>query len=107
MPSTLKLVEEAVGLQKFEVLATAIDQLSRLRQSEGANEGTLDDQIAVLDLEELATQFAVTGETLRKNLCAALGKGAVFRVGKKWVIRKQRFLEYLRRQEMGSDQPDV
>ena len=99
MFTTLQLVDEAVGLQKFEVLATAIDRLSQHRQSEGVNEGTLDDQIAVLDIEELAGQFAVTGDTLRKNLCAALGKGAVFRVGKKWVIRKQRFLEYLRRQE--------
>ena len=64
---------------------------------------SLDDQIETLDVCELAEQYNVSFETLRKQITGVMGDSAVFKVGKKWVIRKRKFLDYLQIKESGED----
>lgn len=49
--------------------------------------------LEVLDVVELGQQFGVSAECMRKKLRQAGGK--VFKMGKKYVIRKVAFLEVL------------
>lgn len=88
------MVEEATGTGKFAVLAAAIDQLAEQLLCVSARIG-VDDEIATLDVEELASTNGVSFETMRKQLCEVLGRTAVHRLGKRWVLRKRKFLEYL------------
>ena len=103
MTSTLRSVSEAVGTEKFSVLAAAVD---RVIDDQGAlREGLrVDDEIETLDMATLALEFGVTLPTLRKQIQCELGMTAAFKLGKKWVIRKRTFLEYLRRKESAPPQ---
>ncbi|MFT5467878.1 MAG: hypothetical protein ACI8UO_002985 [Verrucomicrobiales bacterium] len=98
MSTTLEQLNSALGTEKFTVLATVIDQL-RCFQAEIASGVDLDDRIETLDVADLAEEHGVSFETMRKELRSVAGKNAVFRLGKKWVIRKQRFLDYLQTKE--------
>lgn len=98
MATTLEMVESATGLSKFTVLAAAIDQLAEQIRSVSASR-SVDDDIAILDVEDLASMNRVGSETMRKQLCQVLGNDAVHRLGKRWVIRKRKFQEYLSIQE--------
>lgn len=96
--SILALLEKAVGTEKLTLLASAIDQI-RINQFESASGLTLDDKIETLEVDALAQENGVTLNTMRANICGVLGEGAVFRLGKRWVIRKQRYLDFLRAKE--------
>jgi len=84
MPTTLQLVEQALGRDKFAVLACAID-LMQERLDAMTREQPIDEQIAVLDVHELARENGVSFETLRKKISEVMGPHAVFRLGKRWV----------------------
>jgi hypothetical protein len=96
--STLDLVQQAVGMEKFVVMAAAIDlaknDLEILR-----NRVSLDDEIETLELSQLAEQYGTGEKTLREQIERQLSPGVVIKVGKKWVIRKRRFLDYLESKE--------
>lgn len=98
--TTLELVEKAAGRDKFLVLSVAIDRVSNAlaNLTQGVS---LDDQIATLDVEELAATYGVSLDTMREKIRRSLGDNAVFRLGKKWVIRKQTFLGFLLANEEG------
>ncbi len=95
MDSTLKLLQQATGTEKFTVLATMIDMLMAM-QTEMRGGFTLEEQAKTLDVEELASQYGVAPATMKAKLIEVLGDGAVCKVGKRLVIRQVRFLEYLR-----------
>lgn len=101
MPTTLQLVEQALGKDKFAVLACAIDLLAA-RTDALVKEKPVDEQIACLDVHQLAEENGVGFETLRKNICQVMGAHAVFRLGKRWVIRKETFLLFLQKMETGA-----
>ena len=109
MANTIEMVESALGTAKLTVLAAAIDQLndSQTRLSErvhklaavsGTNP-TYDAEIETLEMSALAEQYGVSVDTLRKQIRDVLGELAVIKVGKKWVIRKVNFLDFLRKLE--------
>ena len=95
MATTLQQVQQALGTDKFTVLAVAVDQALEARN----REVSLDEQIETLDVQELAGNYGTSLETLRKQISDAVGPGAVFKLGKKWVIRKQTFLQFLQARE--------
>ena len=102
MPTTLQQVEKALGTDKFVVLASAVDHVIEA-QSCLQEKNTIDDQIETLDMHELARQYNVSFDTLRKQINGVLGDSAVFKVGRKWVIRKRRFLDFLQARESRND----
>ena len=94
--SFLDTIERATGRDKFTVIAAQLDHITELAESR-----SIDDRIATLDVEILAEDHDVTFETMRSQLRIRLGRNAVFRLGKKWVIRKIKFLQYLQCLESG------
>ncbi len=101
MASTLEMVEKANGTNKFIVLAAVIDQMAEQMLNVSVLR-SVDDEIALLCVEEIASANGVGFETMRRQLCGVLGRDAVYRLGKRWVIRKRKFLEYLTMQERRS-----
>lgn len=97
--TTSQRTEKVSPLDKFVVLAGDIDQL-RNRIDQISTEQSIDDLLEVLEVEKLGLQFGVTLDTMRKRLQLAGGK--VFKMGKKWVIRKVGFLEVLESLEQGN-----
>lgn len=95
MATVLQQVQAAVGSDKLTVLAAAVDQALQATQ----HSATLDDQIETLDVHELAEKFGTTFETFRRQITEVMGAGAVLKLGKKWVIRKQTYLEFLQVRE--------
>ena len=91
----LEQVNQAVGLDKLTVLAVAVDQVQQSMRTLAP----LDEQLELLDMLDLAKQHGVSFKTLRAQVASLVGPGSVFRLGKRWVIRKQRFLEFLQAQE--------
>jgi len=98
MASILEMVDRATGRDKFTVLAIAIDQLAEQIRCVSESK-SVDDEIATLDVEALASDYGVSFETMRKQLRNALGPQAVIRIGKRWVIRKRKFANYLSERE--------
>lgn len=98
MKSTLRLIQEAVGTEKFIVLATAVDGL-KADQESIRRDVKIDDEIETLDLATLASDYGVNEKTLRDQIEKELGLGVVMKIGKKWVIRKRRFLDYMVQKE--------
>ena len=99
MATTLQQVQQALGTDKFTVLAVAVDQALEAR----SREVSLDEQIETLDVQKLAETYATSLETLRKQIVEAVGPGAVFKLGKRWVIRKQTFLNFLQSRERAGE----
>ncbi|MCB1064502.1 MAG: hypothetical protein KDN20_16485 [Verrucomicrobiae bacterium] len=109
MATTMEVVGSALGSAKLTVLAAAIDQLieAQTRLSEkvhqqavaGSTASNNDAEIETLELSALAEQYGVSTDTLRKQIRDVLGDHAVIKVGKKRVIRKVVFLDFLRRLE--------
>lgn len=93
--STLKQVHEALGQDKLTVLAVAIDQL-RAHLYEREHEADIDEQIETVDVALLAEQNGVSPKVMRERICSKLGQPVVIRLGRRFVIRKTRFLEFLR-----------
>jgi hypothetical protein len=98
MPTTLEQLRRAVGSEKLLVLAASIDNLieERSARAEGL---PIDEEIETLDVKRLAQEYDVGFETFRKQICRVVGEGAVFKLGSKWVIRKRKFLEFLKVKE--------
>lgn len=94
--ATIHLVDSAVGLDKFVILAKEID---RVAEQVHMVTVSLDDEVETLCVREIASRHGVTFETMRKQICALMGNGTVFRIGKCWVIRKRKFLDYLLKRE--------
>ncbi|MBL9160636.1 MAG: hypothetical protein JNJ70_24350 [Verrucomicrobiales bacterium] len=93
--STLKQFNAALGKDKMTVLAVAIDHLRDWMQESTVNQ-TIDDQIETLGLADLADRHGITIKALRERISSKLGPSAVIRLGKCLVIRKTRYLEFLR-----------
>ncbi len=100
--SVMHLIQQAVGMDKFVVMAAAIDlaknDLEILR-----NRVSIDEEIETLELSQLAEQYGTGERTLREQIERQLSPGAVIKVGEKWVIRKRRFLDYLGSKRGGGD----
>ncbi len=98
MPTTLEQLRSAVGSERLILLAASIDNLieERCVRAQGV---PIDEQIETLDVKQLAQDYDVGFETFRKQICRVVGEGAVFKLGSKWVIRKRKFLEFLKVKE--------
>ena len=79
-------------LDKIAVMAGDIDQIRHRVEGITATQ-SIDDLLDVLDVVELGKRFGVSPECMRKKL--SLSGGKVFRMGKKFVIRKVAFLEVM------------
>lgn len=90
--TTAQRTANLTPLDKLAVLAGDIDQL-RQRLDGLAVHRSLDDVLEVLHVATLAEHFEVSPETMRLRLLKAGGK--VFRMGRKYVIRKVAFLEVI------------
>ena len=90
--NTSQRTEQVSPMDKFHVLASDIDQL-RNRVEQITTESSIDDLLEVIELDQLGERFGVSLATMRKRLTEAGGN--VFKIGKKHVIRKVRFLEVL------------
>jgi len=90
--TTVEKTERLSPLEKFGVLAGEIDQIRQLINN-FQSEQCVDDLLETLEMAELGEKFGVTPETMRKKLIEA--GGGVFKLGKKYVIRKVRFLSVL------------
>jgi len=90
--TTLERTKKAPPLDKFLVLAGDIDHL-RNRMDQLNGDQSVDDLLEVLEVEKLGKRFGVTLETMKKRLENSGGK--VFKMGKKLVIRKVKFLEVM------------
>ena len=90
--TTVEKTERLSPLEKFGVLAGEIDQIRQLINN-FQSEQCVDDLLETLEMAELGEKFGVTQETMRKKLIEA--GGGVFKLGKKYVIRKVRFLSVL------------
>ena len=90
--TTAQRTEKLPPLEKISVLAGDLDQLRQRVEGISGNQ-SLDDMLEVIDVVELGQQFGVSAECMRKKLRLAGGK--VFKMGKKYVIRKVAFLEVL------------
>ena len=106
MNSTLRSVEDACGRDKLIVMASAIDRLIEDQKNIQMDVG-LDPEIETLELESLAERYGVSLRTLRGQIERELDYDAVFKCGKKWVIRKVTFLKFLKKRESGTDQPSL
>lgn len=96
--STLHIIKEAVGMDKITVMAAMID-LARNDLENLRNRISIDEEIETLELGQLAEQYGTGEKTLREQIERQLSPGVVIKVGKKWVIRKRRFLDYLESKE--------
>lgn len=96
--TTLSLIHAAVGSEKFTVLAAIIDAL-KAEQEILRRKINIDEEIETLEIGALAARFGLSERALRAQIDRALGAGHTVKVGKKWVIRKRRFLEFLTRNE--------
>jgi len=84
-------------LEKITFLVGEIDHLRTQLDQQIMQEKSLDDLVYLLFLDELCEKFGISLETMRKKL-VALG-GRVFKLGKKFAIRKIHFLEVLEKLE--------
>jgi len=100
--SVIHLVQQAVGTDKFLVLAAAID-LAKNDFEILRNRVSIDEEIEILELSQLAEQYGTGEKTLREQIERQLSPGVVIKVGKKWVIRKRRFLDYLESKEAAGE----
>lgn len=94
--TTLQKTEQISPLEKFVVLARDIDQI-RQRLEQVTTDQNVDDLLEVIEISELANRYSTTEETVKKRISNAGGK--IFKIGKKWVIRKMNFLEVLEKLE--------
>lgn len=91
--TTTQRTEKATPLEKFVVLAGDLDQLRSRVEQITQTEQSIDDLCETLEVDEIGKRYGVSSNTMRKRLKQAGGQ--VFKIGKKHVIRKVRFLEVL------------
>ena len=90
MITTRERTENATPMEKFEVLAGDIDQL-RLQIERLNGQKSVDDLLSVIEIDELAQQYGSSEKIIRKRLRDSGGN--IFKMGRKWVIRKIKLLE--------------
>jgi hypothetical protein len=97
----VSLIESASNLPPLEKISILLNEVERLgtRMDNLTNEQSIDELLDVLHLDELSEQFSISQEQMRKKLKLAGGK--VFKLGKKYVIRKVNFLCVLETLEQG------
>ncbi len=83
-------------MEKISVLATDVDSLRRQIENITTDQ-SIDSRLEVVEVSDLAERFGTSVNLMRRKLTAAGGK--VFKLGKKYVIRKVIFLEVLQRLE--------
>jgi hypothetical protein len=96
--STLHIIKEAEGIDKFTVMAAMID-LARNDLENLRNRILIEEEIETHELSQLAKQYGSGERALREQVERQLCIGAVIKIGKKWVIRKRRFLDFLESKE--------
>ena len=94
--TTRERVEKVTPLEKFCVIAEDVDRLREHLKMVNSSQ-SLDDLCEVVNVEELAKQYEVKSNVMRAKLKQAGGK--VFKMGKKWVIRKVQLLAVLEMME--------
>lgn len=90
--TTIERTEKVQPMDRFQILAGDIDQL-RNRVDQLSGDQSVDDLLEVLEVESLGEQFGVSLEAMKRRLNRAGGR--VFKMGKKYVIRKVKFLEVM------------
>lgn len=85
-------------LEKFEVLATDIDLL-RQRIEALQSDCSIDTLLDVVEVEAIAARFGVSPDSMRKRL--KMAGGQVFKLGRKFVLRKVSLLQALENLEQG------
>lgn len=97
----MSLIESASNLPPLEKISVLLNEVERLgtRMENLTNDQSIDELLDVLHLDELSEQFSISQEQMRKKLRLAGGK--VFKLGKKYVIRKVNFLCVLETLEQG------
>ncbi len=83
-------------MEKISVLATDVDSLRRQIENITTDQ-SIDSRLEVVEVSDLAERFSTSVNVMRRKLTAAGGK--VFKLGKKYVIRKVILLEVLQRLE--------
>jgi hypothetical protein len=91
--TTREKTDSLPPLEKIAVLASDLDILRSQMEQQIIQEKSLDDLVDLVWLDELSGQFGVSLGTMKTKLQAVGGK--VFKLGKKYVIRKVNFLEVL------------
>lgn len=91
--TTREKTDRLPPLEKIAVLASDLDILRSQMEQQIIQEKSLDDLVDLVWLDELSCQFGVSLGTMKTKLQAVGGK--VFKLGKKYVIRKVNFLEVL------------
>jgi len=90
--TTRERVEKVTPLEKFCVIAEDVDRLrEHLKMVDGSQ--SLDELVEVVNVAELADRYEIKPQMMRAKLKNAGGK--VFKIGKKWVIRKVQLLTVL------------
>lgn len=90
MNTTRERTENASPLEKFDVLAGDIDHL-RLQIERVSGQQSVDDLLEVIEIADLAEKYGSPEKLLRKRLRDSGGE--IFKIGKKWVIRKVKLLQ--------------
>ena len=90
--TTIQRTESVQPMDRFQILAGDIDQL-RGRMEQLAGEQSIDDLLEVVEIQALAEKFDVSLASMKRRLCRVGGK--VFKMGKKYVIRKIQLLEVM------------
>lgn len=98
MISTVERTEKVPPMDRFQILAGDIDRL-RNRLEQLTSEQSVDELLEVIEISTLSKQFGVSPETMRRKLKDAGGQ--VFKMGRKYVIRKVRFLAVMESLESG------
>jgi len=97
MVTTKEKTEKLPPLEKIATLVSDLDQLRMQVEHQIIQEKPLDDLVDLVFLDELSSQTGVSIDTMKKKLKAVDGK--VFKLGKRYVIRKVNLLEVLERME--------
>jgi len=99
MLSTIERAGKLSPLEQILVLAGDIDRL-RIQLDELREGRSIDDSLDVIEVDELSERYKISSEFMRKQLKDRGGK--VFKLGKKFVIRKVQLLRVMERMEEGS-----
>ena len=90
--TTVERTEKVQPMDRFQILALDIDQL-RNRLDLVSGDQSIDELLEVLEVESLGEQFGVSSEAMKRRPSRAGGQA--FKLGKKYVIRKVKFLEVM------------
>ncbi len=95
--TTKEKTDKLPPLEKITTLVNDLDQLRFVVQNQVKQNQSLDELIDYLYLDELSDGFGLSAALMRKRLLAAGAK--IFKLGKRYAIRKVGFLEVIERLE--------